>query len=272
MIFRGLSWVFTFLIVFPPTYCVGAKGSEGKGGKQSEQSKTESPYHYAGAPVRTTYRNELLTLTNTGYVIGYDEIRKNPAWTAYRLFQVDDPPTYKPPKRFSIDMRTAARISHDDYANTDYDRGRNAPSYGISTRYGQVAQKETFLMSNITPQMPHINRQIWKDLEHLVVESYANEYKEVWVITGPIYDDDIQILEAGIEIPDSLYKIVLDVHERKVRALAWIICQCASGSEPLTDFLVSIDEVEEKTGLDFHSWLNGSVERSVEKLVPKAMW
>ena len=60
--------------------------------------------------MRTTYPNVLLTLTNVGYAVGYDEVRKNPAWVAYRLFKVENPTSGKRPRRFKVDHRTQAKL------------------------------------------------------------------------------------------------------------------------------------------------------------------
>lgn len=105
----------------------------------------------------------------------------------------------------------------------------------------------------------------------MFAETYANSLKEVWVITGPIYDADVQKLEAGNEIPDAFFKIVLDVKRKTVRALAWIIPQSASTEAP-KEFLVSVDEVERQAGLDFHSWLDDNAESEFESVVPVAGW
>ncbi len=56
-----------------------------------------------------------------------------------------------------MDTLTIAKVTHNDYTHSGYDRGHMAPNYAIATRYGQEAQKETFLMSNIVPQLGNLN-------------------------------------------------------------------------------------------------------------------
>ena len=145
-------------------------------------------------------------IENTGFTIGYSDQRMNPLWVAYKVFPVNDPVSDKRPSKFKIDRRTEARISHNDYTHSGYDRGHMAPNYAIATRYGREAQLQTFLMSNICPQTPQLNRQIWKRLEQRI----AKDMEEVWVVTGPIFDDDIEKLVSGVEIPDAFYKIIAD--------------------------------------------------------------
>jgi endonuclease G len=229
-------------------------------------------YHYAGVPKRVSYPNVLITLTNTGYAVGYDEMRKNPAWVAYRLFKVDKAPKYPRPKKFIADRRTRSKVRHEDYSGTGFDRGHMAPNYAIATRYGPKAQTETFYMSNIVPQKFRLNRQTWRLLEDLEANRYANKYGEIWIITGPIYSPADQLLPKGIEIPRSFYRIILDELDGQPRVIAWEIPQDVEGNEPLDRFLVSVDRIESDTGLDFFSELEDEVENRMERTVNKRMW
>src|SRR5688572_12326718 len=91
-------------------------------------------------------------LINEGYIVGYSDTLGNPLWAAYRMQDLARLP--KPaarPEKFELDRRTAARVSPEDYSGSGYDRGHLAPNFAIATRYGPKAQRETFLMSNITP-------------------------------------------------------------------------------------------------------------------------
>ena len=126
------------------------------------------PY-YAGLPASEA----TAIIENTGFTVGYSELHKTPVWVSYRLFRVDDPVSGERPSRFKVDERTEAKVKHDDYTNSGYDRGHIAPNYAISTRFGRVAQLQTFLMSNICPQLPRLNRQVWKRLEQRVAKTYV---------------------------------------------------------------------------------------------------
>ena len=197
-------------------------------------------------------------LESEGFCLSYSETRKNPLWVYYRLFKVENPISGKRPSKFKIDLRSPSRVRHEDFTNSGYDRGHMAPNYAIATRYGPSAQRETFVMTNIVPQTPNLNRKLWKKLEQKVAKEWANDLDEVWVITGPIFNNDEKRLgsrlESGVEIPDAFYKMIVDEIDGEPRVLSFIMSQDAEGE--LKDYLVSVDDIEMKTYLDFFSRIN----------------
>ncbi len=78
---------------------------------------------FGGVPIRTTYPHTITLLDNRAFVVGYDEVRRVPAWAAYRLFPNPETFDFDRPSRFSIDERTTARVSHNDYTNSGFSRG-----------------------------------------------------------------------------------------------------------------------------------------------------
>ena len=224
--------------------------------------------YYAGIP----QSKATAIIDNIGFSIGYSELHKNPLWVSYKLFKVDNPASEKRPSNFNVDNRTEAKVTQNDYTHSGYDRGHMAPNYAIATRYGQEAQLQTFLMSNICPQLPKLNRQIWKQLEQRIVKTYANDFEEIWVVTGPIFDDQIEKLASGVEIPDAFYKIIVDEEDGNPRMLAFIIPQDVGGSGKYERFIVSIDSVESVTGIDFFSELEDGLENRLEVMKPNIIW
>ena len=103
---------------------------------------------YAGMPMGPA---GVLVLENIGYTVGYSDVVRTPLWVAYRLFQVSNPIYHEKPSGFSVDYRTTALVSPDEYTNSEYDHGLMAPYASIDACYGRDALHETFLMSNIAP-------------------------------------------------------------------------------------------------------------------------
>ena len=213
-------------------------------------------YFFAGQPVSVSYPNPIEILYNAGYVSGYDETRGTPAWVAYRVFRVVEYHTYPRLERFLVDSRTNNRISHDVYTHSGYDRGHMAPNFAIVTRYGQEAQRETFLMTNIIPQTPQLNRQWWAGLERLIAWDYSEAFDEVWVITGPVFQEKGNWIQEAIKIPSHHFKILKVEVEGELWMKAFLVPQLIEGNEDLEPYLVSVHEIEELTGLNFNPGLD----------------
>jgi endonuclease G len=228
---------------------------------------------FAGLPRSTSEYSQFKELSNIGYIVGYSESRKDPLWAAYRLMAMDNPPAPGPrPDKFKTDDRTEAKVKHDDYTNSGYDRGHMAPNWAIATRYGQAAQLETFFMSNICPQKPALNRGLWKCLEMIVAKAYANQFGDIWVIVGPVFDSDIETLPSGVEVPDSFYMIMVVLENEQIHIQAFLINQQQEGRESLNNFITNVDSVEDETGLDFFADLPDALEEHLESAVPTSLW
>ena len=233
------------------------------------QSDDSCYFCYEGIPFSGDY--PVLVLGNTAYAVGYSDARLNPLWVCYYVFALENPPSYDRPSYFRIDERTKWGVRHDDYTNSGYDRGHMAPNATIAGRYGEAAQLETFVMSNVCPQTHLLNNGIWKALESLVRE-WADLYEEVWVITGPVFDKDIETLDSGVEIPDAFFKIVIDEVDGKPRALSFVIPQDPGENPSLEIYLASVNMVEILTGFDFFWTLDDGTESTMEAKTPTEIW
>jgi endonuclease G, mitochondrial len=231
---------------------------------------------YGGAPRALAPGADMPTirvLVNRGYIVGYSDTLGNPLWAAYRVEDLAKLP--KPaarPEKFETDRRTVARVAPEDYAGSGYDRGHLAPNYAIATRYGVAAQRETFLMSNITPQLHAFNAGIWRELELKIATSYPARYGEVWVMTGPIFGAQPKKLRGVVRVPEAFFLIVVDESENKLRTLALIVPHDAPAQADPAQFLTSIEEIQRRTGLDFLFELDDDSERQVEQARATRLW
>lgn len=211
-------------------------------------------------------------LDSPGFFVGYSEALRNPLWVKYRLFDVESFKRGKRPGRFKTDDRTLARISHDDYTHSGYDRGHMAPNFGIATRYGREGQLATFSMSNIIPQTPTVNRNVWKEIEMLNAKNYGRCFGEILVITGPVFDKNPERLKNGVCVPEAYYKIVLDRTGDELRALAFLLPADSRPTRRLNSALVSIDEIEERTGVNFLTALSRADQKKLESAPAPHIW
>ena len=230
---------------------------------------------FGGEPSRTSFPHEIRVLHNTAYTVGYCDDLDDPAWVCYRVFDV--PGHVIPPRRpqgFFVDTRTAARVEPGDYTSSGYDRGHMAPNYAIGTRFGAQAQEETFLMSNVCPQRHRLNAGLWKDMETRIVDNYTGRYGQVWVIDGPIFgaEDRMVRLHNKVPVPEAFYMIVIQQHEGGVRAEGIIIDQEAPASGSLNNYVVSIGDIEHRTGLNFFPKLEAQAQSLIETRSGTDLW
>lgn len=235
---------------------------------------------YMGVPAAREWQQPLTwfrVLRNDGFMLGYSDLRGVPLWVSYLLRPVpENAPHYKRPSTFSPDWRGINHVTHNDYQRSGYDRGHMAPNYAISRLYGQEAQVETFLMTNIAPQKTNLNQKLWQRLESVEVDAFAPLFGEVWVVTGPIFSGSIERLSSAwnVEIPDAFYKIyaVPGKDSQAPQMLAFIMPQNVRGNESLMKYTTSVDKIEEATGLDFFAVLPDDVEQRVEAAVNDEPW
>ena len=227
---------------------------------------------YGGLPNSAAYGHPVLVLTNSGYLSGYCEARRNPAWVSFSISSITVGSTAKRLTKFLTDSRTTSRVAHQDYSNSGYDRGHMAPNYAIATRYGHEAQRETFLMSNIAPQAPDLNLIWWRVLEEKEANDFAVRLERVWVVTGPLFAGEVKKLPNGVDVPTAFYRIILDEEHGQPRVLAFITPQTVTGHEPLAQFLTSVREIERQTGLDFYPDLPKEVQDRMETVKVERLW
>lgn len=210
-------------------------------------------------------------LRNDGFLLGWSDLRAGPLWVGYALTRVDNPHSLPRPDHFSPDWRSLWPITSSDYTGSGYDRGHMAPNYAMAAAHGRSAQLDSFLMTNVTPQRPHLNRQLWQRLEEAVMDDFVPRFGSVWVLTGPVYDDQWLHRVGFSQVPQAFYKIIV-VPGTNPRAIAFLMPQTVSGKEPLDRFLVTIDEIEARTGLDFFPLLSEQVQQRLEGHVDTAGW
>jgi len=223
-----------------------------------------------GRPHNGDSLRKVTVLVNHGYVVGYSEDRRNPLWSAYRASEVKgdaDPIRFERARFFYADSRTASAVDGRTYGD-GFDRGHMTPNFAIASQYGSLAQLETFFMTNMSPQQGDLNRGPWARLEQHVVAA-AQEKEHVFVICGPIFGDDPEMVTRGsdrdIQIPEAFYMILVDASmEFRTRPVIDIVAyrfpQDAARGADISDralFGVSVNQIEEETGLDFFPSFDG---------------
>lgn len=229
---------------------------------------------FAGVPRRTgaPCPTDIQVLDRGEFIIGWSPKLKHPVWVAYHVpatapFAADERPNFRKDKTVPSSPAAAA------YDRSGYDRGHMAPNYAIATRFGAAAQDLTFLMTNIAPQSPLLNRGVWRDLEHRIAELWTARYGEIWVVVGTLSRGGGETLSGtDIDVPEQLYQVVVAQEGLDIRAFAVLIDQTVPWGAWPTRYLITIDELEELTGLDFLPDLPEFIQSPLESELPSRLW
>ena len=228
---------------------------------------------FAGAPVRVAppAPGDIRILKRGEFVIGWSDRLRHPVWCAYHVkkdarYDVGARPG------FAKDKSVPKAPAPADYTKSGYDRGHMVPNYAIATRYGDVERKKTFLMSNIAPQTPSLNRGVWRDVEHRIADLWTARYGEIWVIVGCISSGSESIAGTNIDVPAEYYQLIVAQEGMDVRALAVLFSQQEHWNAWAARSIVTIDELEQKTGLDFNPELPSFIQDPLEADLPTRLW
>jgi len=158
-----------------------------------------------------------------------------------------------------------------DYDGFGYDRGHLAPSADF--RWSKKALSESYFYSNMSPQLAKFNRDKWADLEGLLRGYvYAHPKTQLYVVTGPLLNDSLPVVERGVNkvsIPGFFFKVVLDLTNNK--AIAFIMPN-KELKYPVSSYAVDINEVEEVTGINFFHQLEDGLEERLETQKDVSVW
>ena len=213
-------------------------------------------------------------LVNRGYSVGFDDALPSPRWSSYRVFPYKDVHLERP-SSFKSDARTASRVTTSEYVRSGYDRGHLAPNYAISVCYGEESQKETFLLSNIVPQLHALNAGLWKEMEQRIMKRYVERYGTVWVQVGPVFTATSDKKVGRIPVPSSFWMVISEYEESAhgIRAIAYLVPHEEKWRDAeLTRYVVSIRRIEELTGLDFFPKLPKATQERLESTPAPRAW
>ena len=210
-------------------------------------------------------------IKHTGYTLSYNEEYEVPAYVAYELTKDEVLSGGERNDSFKADesVRTGS-AELDDYKGSGYDRGHMAPAADF--KWSSEAMSDTFYLSNMCPQDPSFNRGIWADLE-AVVRTMAYDNEKVYVVTGPVLTDGPYetIGDNKVAVPKRFYKTVLDYTDPDIKAIGFVLPN-ENSDKSLQSFAMTIDEVEEITGIDFYPALPDDVEEAVESKMRTSDW
>ena len=201
-------------------------------------------------------------IKHDGYQLSYNEEHEQAEWVAYSLSKNDI--VYNDFKRpyFINDPKVKTKSANwRSYKKSGYDKGHLCPA--ADKRYSKAAHDETFYTSNISPQKHDFNAGIWNRLEQKI-RYWAKKNQHLYVVTGGILKPGLKTIGKNkVSVPTEFYKVLLDYSQPEIKAIAFLFPHEES-KKPLYDFIVSIDALEEKTGIDFFPELPNAIETELE--------
>ena len=234
----------------------------------------EGEITFAGDPVRTgaPAPADIVTLDRGEFRIGWSPSLRRPVWAAYHVPRRAAFDAGKRPN-FQRDRSVKSTPAPRDYERSGYDRGHLVPNHAIVTRFGPEAQRKTFLMTNIAPQKPNLNRGPWREMEQCIADLWTAKYGELWVIVGAVpAKTRTTLASAAIDVPEKYYMVIASQTEDSVRLLAVLFDQTVDRWAYPRRHIVSVDELEHLTGLDFFPNMQKSLQTALEADVPTRLW
>lgn len=203
-------------------------------------------------------------LEKTSYALSYNCKTGIPNWVSWQLNRswlgsVDRSDDFRP----DPDLPNGCyAVRPNDYRGSGYDRGHLTPS-GDRTK-SQEDNSETFLMSNMIPQSPANNREVWRELEEYS-RDLVDQGKELYIVAGG-EGKSKAIADGQVTVPKYTWKVILVLDNGNVEetiAVRMPNDQSVARTD-WKDYIVSVDQVEQKTGYDFFSPLDANIQQKIE--------
>ena len=216
------------------------------------------------------------------YSAEYDCTKKHTRWVAFTFDNVSNQKNTNRSDKWGNDPKipTAYQTYASDYSSP-YNKGHLVAS---ADRYiTREANVQTFYYSNMSPQIASFNGGIWNQMEEKV-RSWAKSLSAndtVYVVKGGKIDgtiaDGTLIEYTGnqVAVPQNYFMAVLSLKggaSPQYKAIAFYINQKTYSSSSINNYVISIDELEQKTGLDFFHNLPDNIENEVEQSYNKSDW
>ena len=169
---------------------------------------------------------------------------------------------------FKIDRKVSTGSANTkDYLKSGYDRGHLAPAADM--KLSKLSMSESFYMSNVSPQKHSFNAGAWLKLEKLV-RAWA-KISELYITTGGVLNSKYlkTIGNNNVSVPEEFYKIIYDPRNQKI--IAFLMAN-EKLDLPIEKYIVTVDEIESLTGIDFYHQLDDVLEEKLESTILKRQW
>lgn len=208
------------------------------------------------------------------YSVSYNPETRQPNWVMWQL--LGEHVKYKKEGvwneyREDTELNMAIRSTLEDYAETGYDKGHMCP--GGDCNWDDEGRDETYVLSNMCPQNPNLNRGDWKEIE-LACRKWAKQYGSIYIVCGPIFfksQEHARIGRNQIPVPEAFFKVVLCVESPSPKGIGFI-CRNTDGNRKKDFYVNSIRQVERVTGYRFFPQVEDSIKNMVWDMDDISIW
>lgn len=158
------------------------------------------------------------------------------------------------------DIPKENRAKSNDYAHTGKERGHLVPAADATA--SQTAMEDTFLLSNVCPQDPSLNKGYWKKVE-TTIRATVKQNVLLEVFTGPLFVPKEQngkmqvtyevIGKGSVAVPTHFFKVIYFNGSPTYSAFIFPNAHIVSDT-PITSFQVTIDRIQSLSGILFNEW------------------
>jgi len=220
--------------------------------------------------------------------IEWDCTKRAQRWTAYQLYASNSVVNWNrnewnhtewegDPFQIDKSIPSAYRTTLEQYRGSGYNRGHICPS--ADRLCSKDANEQTYYLSNIQPQRYGFNTGVWLEMENkLRTWNHASFRDTLYIVKGGTIDRADQIIHTtskGLLVPKYYFMAILCKNKSQsqygYKALAFWAEHKDNPDKNLRKYVISIDELEARTGIDFFCNLPDEIENQVERnLVPTA--
>lgn len=222
------------------------------------------------------------------YSVEWDCDKRSQRWSCYQMYaknRVTKTSRYYPDQSkgevqypYDPELPLANYFVSDPYWGSGYDHGHICPS--ADRLYSRNANYQTFFLTNMQPQRNKFNAGIWAAMEGKLrswIHQTSNVKDTLFVCKGGtidavetpggIKDPILTTLSNGLIVPKYFFMALLyKTKENAYRALAFWVEHLNEdhSNDPLSQYVINIDELERRTGIDFFCNLPDDIEKRVE--------
>jgi endonuclease G len=209
-------------------------------------------------------------VTYPGFVVSFNSTHHEPNYVIWELTDEKARGTLPRNTTFTNDPTVVGCAVDQDYKRSGYDRGHMAPAADM--KWSQEAMDACFMLTNICPQLNSLNNGTWKKLEEKT-RTWAMRDQKIIIIAGPVLSDRLTktIGETGVTVPNRFFKILYTPNTQPPRAIGFIMNN-GYNEGGLQETAVTIDQIEDITGIDFFSNYSATDQDTLESQCDFARW